>query len=65
MYHDLSATYARDDWSVSFGIKNAFDEKPPFVNQNTTEAPSRYNYVVQSAYDLFGRRAFLNLSKSF
>jgi iron complex outermembrane receptor protein len=65
MYHDLSATYARDDWSVSFGIKNAFDEKPPLVNQNTTEAPSRYNYVVQSAYDLFGRRAFLNLSKSF
>jgi iron complex outermembrane receptor protein len=65
MYHDLSATYQRDDWSVTLGIKNVFDEMPPLVNQNTTEAPSRYNYVVQSAYDLFGRRAFFSLNKAF
>jgi hypothetical protein len=38
---------------------------PPLVNQDTDEAPSRMNFVVQSTYDLFGRRAFLNLSKSF
>ena len=65
MYHDLSATYQLDDWSVTLGVKNVFDEMPPLVNQNTDEAPSRFNYVVQSAYDLFGRRAFLNLNKSF
>jgi iron complex outermembrane receptor protein len=65
LYHDLSATYERDDWAVTLGIKNVFDNSPPLVNQNTTEAPSRFNYVVQSTYDLFGRRAFLNLRKSF
>ncbi|HSG98237.1 MAG TPA: TonB-dependent receptor [Woeseiaceae bacterium] len=65
IYHDLSATYQRDTWAVTLGIKNVFDEMPPLVNQNTDEAPSRFNYVVQSAYDLYGRRAFLNLSKSF
>jgi iron complex outermembrane receptor protein len=37
MYHDLSATYARDDWAVTLGIKNVFDEMPPLVNQNTDE----------------------------
>jgi len=65
MYHDLSATYQRNEWAVTLGIKNVFDEMPPLVNQNTDEAPSRYNYVVQSAYDLYGRRAFLNLSMAF
>ena len=65
MYHDLSATYALDDWALTLGIKNVFDEMPPLVNQNTDEAPSRFNYVVQSAYDLYGRRAFLNLTKAF
>ena len=50
---------------MTLGIKNIFDNQPPLVNQNTDEAPSRLNYVVQSTYDLFGRRAFLNLRKSF
>jgi iron complex outermembrane receptor protein len=65
IYHDLSATYQRDTWSLTLGIKNVFDEMPPLVNQNTDEAPSRFNYVVQSAYDLFGRRAFLNFNMGF
>lgn len=65
MYHDLSATYQRDTWAVTLGVKNVFDEMPPLVNQNTDEAPSRFNYVVQSAYDLYGRRAFVNFSMGF
>lgn len=64
-YHDLSATYQRDTWSLTLGIKNVFDEMPPLVNQNTDEAPSRFNYVVQSAYDLFGRRVFVNFNMGF
>jgi iron complex outermembrane receptor protein len=63
MYHDLSGTYQRDDWSVSFGVRNIFDESPPLIAFG--EGPERMNYVVQSTYDLFGRRAFLNLDKSF
>ncbi|MDX1481254.1 MAG: TonB-dependent receptor, partial [Woeseiaceae bacterium] len=45
IYHDLSATYERDDWAVTLGVKNIFDNSPPLVNQNTDEAPSRLNYV--------------------
>jgi iron complex outermembrane receptor protein len=63
IYHDVSATYVRDDWSVSLGIKNMFDNEPPLITQGS--GPSRFNYVVQSTYDLYGRRAFLNLQKSF
>lgn len=63
IYHDVSGTYQVDDWSVSFGIKNLFDNEPPLITQG--EGPTRFNYVVQSTYDLFGRRAFLNLQKSF
>ncbi|MGI9270640.1 MAG: TonB-dependent receptor domain-containing protein [Woeseiaceae bacterium] len=63
IYHDLSTTYVRDDWSVSLGIKNLFDNEPPLIAQSS--GPARLNYVVQSTYDFYGRRAFLNLQKSF
>jgi len=63
IYHDLSASYDRDTWSVSLGIRNLFDKSPPLIDFG--EGPERMNYVVQSTYDLFGRRAFLNLQKSF
>ena len=63
IYHDLSATYQRDDWAVSLGVRNVFDKEPPLIDFG--QGPERMNYVVQSTYDLFGRRAFLNLQKSF
>jgi iron complex outermembrane receptor protein len=63
VYHDLSATYQADGWAVSLGVKNMFDKEPPLISQSS--GPARFNYVVQSTYDLYGRRAFLNLQKSF
>jgi iron complex outermembrane receptor protein len=63
IYHDLSATYVRDDWSMSLGVKNLFDNEPPLITQGS--GPSRFNYIVQSTYDLYGRRAFLNVQKNF
>jgi iron complex outermembrane receptor protein len=63
LYHDLSAIYQVDDWAVAFGVKNLFDTEPPLIQQGA--GPSRFNYVVQSTYDLYGRRAFLNLQKNF
>ncbi len=63
IYHDLSATYQRDDWAVSLGVRNVFDKEPPLIDFG--QGPERMNYVVQSTYDLFGRRAFLNLQKNF
>jgi iron complex outermembrane receptor protein len=63
IYHDLSATFQSDEWGVSIGIKNLADKSPPLIKQGS--GPSRMNYVVQSTYDLYGRRAFLNVQKSF
>jgi iron complex outermembrane receptor protein len=61
--HDLSLGYAADDWSITVGVRNIFDEKPPLIDQG--EGPSRLNIVTQSGYDLIGRRAFVNVAKRF
>ncbi len=63
LYHDLSANYTQDEWSLSFGIRNLADEKPPQITQG--QGSSRFNHVVQSGYDLDGRSFFLNLQRSF
>jgi iron complex outermembrane recepter protein len=62
-YHDLSMTYERDEWSATLGVRNLFDEEPPLIDQGM--GPARMNIVVQSTYDLFGQRAFLNLTRRF
>lgn len=63
LYHDLTANYSRDDWSVAFGIRNVADEQPPLITQG--QGTSRFNHVVQSGYDLDGRSFFLNLQRRF
>ena len=63
IYNDFSIGYARDSWTITAGISNIFNNTPPLIDQG--EGPSRANIVVQSGYDLIGRRAFINLSKSF
>ena len=62
-YHDLSLSYNRDEWSATLGVRNLFDEKPPLIDQGM--GPARMNIVVQSTYDMFGQRAFLNLTRRF
>jgi iron complex outermembrane receptor protein len=62
-YHDLSLTYEADEWNVTFGIRNLADEKPPLIADD--QGPNRMNMVVQSTYDLYGRRFFLNATKRF
>ena len=61
LYHDLSLTYEQDTWSVSLGIRNITDEDLPLIDQG--EGPARMNMVVQSGYDLYGRRVFANATK--
>lgn len=61
--HDASISYDRDDWSVTAGVSNIFDESPPLIDQG--RGPARMNIVVQSGHDLIGRRAFINLSRRF
>ena len=60
-YHDLSLTYESDSWSLTGGIRNIFDESPPLIDQG--QGPARMNMVVQSTYDLYGRRFFVNATK--
>ncbi|MDH4073472.1 MAG: TonB-dependent receptor, partial [Gammaproteobacteria bacterium] len=62
-YHDLSLTYEADEWTVTGGIRNLFDQEPPLIDQGA--GPARMNMVVQSSYDLYGQRWFLNASKRF
>lgn len=62
-YHDLSLSYDRDEWSATLGVRNLLDEEPPLIDQG--QGPSRMNIVVQSTYDLYGQRAFLNLTRRF
>ena len=62
-YHDLSLTYEADEWSVTGGFRNLFDQEPPLINQG--DGPARMNMVVQSTYDMFGRRFFVNATKRF
>ena len=61
IYHDLSTGKSWDNGvSVRFGISNLLDEEPPFVSQavgNTIANSARY-----PQYDLYGRRAWLNLT---
>lgn len=63
MYHDFSATYVRDLWSITAGIRNIFNEEPPLIDQG--QGPARLNIVVQSGYDLFGRRFFVSANRAF
>ena len=63
IYNDVSVTYDRDSWTLTFGIRNVFDNEPPLVDQG--EAPSRLNIAVQSGYDLIGRSAFVSARKRF
>lgn len=62
--HSVSAQYRADDWRVTFGVTNVFDEAPPIVS---TGAATRRGSValVGTQYDYRGRSVFARLQKSF
>jgi len=62
-YHDLSATYAQDTWSVTAGIKNVADEQPPLIARSA--GSNRVNRVTSSGYEQFGRQYFIMVDKAF
>lgn len=61
--HDFAVSYTADMWNLSAGVNNVFNESPPLIDQG--EGPARMNIVVQSGYDLFGRRFFVGATRSF
>ena len=58
--HDLTLAYRGDGWSLRGGVLNLFDEI-----QKTDNDLSQYNVPIQAGHDIYGRRFFMSVSKSF
>jgi iron complex outermembrane receptor protein len=67
IYHDLSARWSNDGWSITGGIANVFNELPPAVsNELNAGRYGKFGTVADvSQYDILGRRAFVNVSYEF
>lgn len=63
-YHAASIQYEGDTFTVTGGLRNIFDEDPPFVS--TGAATRRGNAaLVGTQYDYRGRSLFVGVSKEF
>lgn len=61
--HALSVFYIGDEWNLGVGVRNLFDESPPFVDG--TEVRAINNAPVGYGYDLMGRTFFFNAAYNF
>jgi len=60
-YFDGVVSYSlTDNYRVSFGVDNLFDEKPPILGDNQEQANT-----YPATYDVFGRTYFLRASANF
>ena len=62
-YNDISLTRNFEGYTITAGMNNIFDVKPPLIDQGA--GPNRNNAVTSSGYDLFGRSFFVNASFRF
>jgi iron complex outermembrane receptor protein len=66
VYHSLSITREIEDWKITVGIANLFDEEPPRVSTNNLGEISTVGQApFTSNYDFVGRRGFLSVTKKF
>ncbi len=64
-YHDLNASYAfNNNTTLNVGIKNAFDKKPPVLNQSSVSGATGIN-TASEAYDVTGRYFFAGVTVKF
>ena len=61
--HTVSLRYSADKWSVTAGVRNLTDKKPPSISSGTDWRVG--NAPIYSGYDFVGRTLFLNASKTF
>ncbi len=62
--HDLSLKYDRDNWGVTFGVRNVLDEKPDLISAGAgTRVGNTPLYASQ--YDWFGRTFFARANYKF
>lgn len=65
IYHNVSVNRDLGSVSLRLGLSNVFDEHPPAVSGPSGEY-SRVGYsAFYSQYDWLGRRAFINVTKTF
>lgn len=61
--HYMSVQYTRDDWQITGGVRNLFDEQPPTISSGFYFRVG--NAPLYSGYDYFGREAFMTFTKEF
>lgn len=61
--HAISLYYFGDTWTLGGGVRNLFDEAPPFVDGSEVFAIN--NAPIGVGYDLMGRTFFFNASYNF
>jgi iron complex outermembrane receptor protein len=57
--HDISLRYKADKWTFQGGIQNVFDDRPP--SQSTGQF--KIGSAALNAYDMVGRRAFIQVTR--
>jgi iron complex outermembrane receptor protein len=62
--HNMSVYYYGDRWTFGGGIRNVFDEKPPFIDES--EPVTTFNNTpIGYGYDINGRVYFFNVAVTF
>lgn len=60
--HNASVQYRTDDWSITAGLRNIWDEEPPMISTGVNRIG---NAPLYSGYDYVGRTAFINVTRAF
>jgi len=63
--HNVSMYFYGDQWTFGGGIRNLFDEDPPFVDPTEVFTVRNTNVPAGVGYDLNGRVYFFNVAVSF
>ncbi len=63
LYNDVSVSTDFDRFTVTLGVRNITDTKPPLIDDSS--GPNRNNAVSSSGFDFFGRTWFLRTSIHF
>jgi len=63
--HSVSVSYEEpvSKWKATIGVRNVFDKNPPAISSGYDNRIG--TAPLYSGYDLFGRRIFVSMSKSF
>lgn len=61
--HNMSVQYAADEFTITAGVRNLFDEDLPSISQGAYNRIG--NAPLYSGYDYVGRTGFIALTKSF